>query len=315
MISGILFSSTSQSENGIVVYNNVNEDFGIPREWQKQYNVNVKNAVDLKIDIDGDGLSLIDEYGHGTDPRNADTDKDGYDDGREIANGYSPIGDGMIDANKNTLPDYWEIKETGGLIVDSDEDIDNDGLSYEEEYVFGTDPNKVDTDEDGYPDGREIQNGYDPVIFGDARIEVAVDIRKINITAPVILSEKSDEKSLLNDLTYGVVHYPDTPMPGQRGNTYIAGHSSNYAWSKGAYNNIFRNLNDLEKGDEITIKLLLHNKNEVLYHYIVKSVEIVMPDDARIFSQTQQKELTLTTCWPIGSNAKRVMIKAEFLDA
>ena len=315
VVSGKIFAYTNHSEGEVIAEVVDNMDFGISRAYQTQYHVDVQNTVDLKIDIDRDGLRLMDEYTYNTDPHNADTDKDGYTDGQEITNGYSPVGSGKIDANKNALPDTWENELAGGLISDVHEDIDMDGLSYEDEYLFGTDPKIADSDHDGFFDGREIQNGYDPVAPGDARIAVTISIDKISVTAPVVLSKNEDEKTLLSDLTYGVVHYPDTPMPGQRGNTYIAGHSSNYAWSEGAYNYIFKNLNDLAIGDVITIKLLLHNKKEVIYRYAVTSNEIVLPDDERIFAQTQQKELTLTTCWPIGSNTKRVMIKAEFQDA
>lgn len=43
------------------------------------------------------------------------------------------------------------------------EDADRDGLSGEEEKVFGTDPASSDTDGDSYSDGVEIESGYDPL--------------------------------------------------------------------------------------------------------------------------------------------------------
>lgn len=42
-------------------------------------------------------------------------------------------------------------------------DTDQDGLSDQEEIVYGTDPKKSDTDGDGYSDGIEIKSGYDPL--------------------------------------------------------------------------------------------------------------------------------------------------------
>lgn len=42
-------------------------------------------------------------------------------------------------------------------------DADQDGLSDDEEKVFGTDPLKKDTDGDSYSDGVEVQSGYDPL--------------------------------------------------------------------------------------------------------------------------------------------------------
>lgn len=48
-------------------------------------------------DPDFDGLDRELERTYGTDHRNADTDGDGYNDGDEVAAGYSPIGSGKIE--------------------------------------------------------------------------------------------------------------------------------------------------------------------------------------------------------------------------
>lgn len=48
-----------------------------------------------------------------------------------------------------------------GVIVSSDHD--KDGLSFYQEMVYGTDPENPDTDGDGFSDGEEIQEGYNPV--------------------------------------------------------------------------------------------------------------------------------------------------------
>ncbi|MEA2088840.1 MAG: hypothetical protein U9O55_03320 [Patescibacteria group bacterium] len=42
-------------------------------------------------------------------------------------------------------------------------DSDKDGLTDEDEIIYGTDPNNSDTDGDGYSDGQEISHGYDPL--------------------------------------------------------------------------------------------------------------------------------------------------------
>ncbi len=287
------------------------KDFGVPDEWLEKYNVKLENFIDAKSDIDHDGLTLVQEYEYHTDPTNADTDNDGYADGTEVNNGYSPSGPGLMDTNNNDIPDKWEKDMLGTLVSDKYDDSDKDGLGLYDEFMYGTNPKKADTDGDNYNDGTEVHNGYEPTVAGDARPKVTLTIEKINLDVPVVLSKDTSEELLQKDLDKGVIHYPHTAMPGQRGNMYIAGHSSNYVWSKGAYNYAFRNLNDLENGDVIIAKVKMNNGKEFKYKYIVTLKEIVAPDDSRIFANSQSQVLTLTTCWPLGTNAKRLMVKAE----
>ncbi|MCD6435469.1 MAG: hypothetical protein J7L15_03695 [Clostridiales bacterium] len=42
-------------------------------------------------------------------------------------------------------------------------DLDHDGLSNLKEVEIGTDPKRADTDGDGFNDGIEVQNGFDPL--------------------------------------------------------------------------------------------------------------------------------------------------------
>lgn len=49
-------------------------------------------------------------------------------------------------------------------------DVDNDGLLMQQEIMLGTDPNNPDTDGDGFLDGEEVNNGYNPL--GDGEIPI-----------------------------------------------------------------------------------------------------------------------------------------------
>lgn len=54
-------------------------------------------------------------------------------------------------------------------------DADNDGLKYWEEALWGTDPNKADTDGDGTPDGKEVKEGRSPTLAGpNDRLKIVV---------------------------------------------------------------------------------------------------------------------------------------------
>ena len=54
-------------------------------------------------------------------------------------------------------------------------------------------------------------------------------------------------------LTKGIVHLGFTSLPGEYGNSYIVGHSSNYPIVKSIYNEIFKNLKNAKSGDIFTI--------------------------------------------------------------
>jgi len=57
------------------------------------------------------------------------------------------------------------------------QDSDQDGLTDSDETnIYRTEPNKADTDGDGYKDGEEIQNSYDPNKAGDDKIGKVIGV-------------------------------------------------------------------------------------------------------------------------------------------
>jgi hypothetical protein len=61
----------------------------MPDRWEKQNGLNT-HRNDARRDPDRDGLSNIAEFRHGTDPRNADSDDDGTNDGTEVDEHTNP---------------------------------------------------------------------------------------------------------------------------------------------------------------------------------------------------------------------------------
>lgn len=57
-------------------------------------------------------------------------------------------------------------------------DTDQDGLTDDDEELWGTDPKNPDTDGDGYPDGEEVDTGFDPLKGNGARLTEA-DYRRV----------------------------------------------------------------------------------------------------------------------------------------
>lgn len=71
--------------------------------------------------------------------------------------------------NQATSSDLTFPEETPivlGTTTVSTIDSDADGLTDDEEKIVGTDPNKADTDNDGYLDLAELKSGYDPLVPG-----------------------------------------------------------------------------------------------------------------------------------------------------
>jgi len=133
-------------------------------------------------------------------------------------------------------------------------------------------------------------------------------IPQISVDAPVIYSQSSDNAALMEDLKKGVIHYPGTAYPGQKGNVFITGHSSYYWWSGGKYNRIFANLDKLENGDLV---YLYRNGEEYIYQ--VYDSFVVKPQQVEILATTAEPTLTLMTCTPLGTNLRRLVVRAQLI--
>ena len=133
-------------------------------------------------------------------------------------------------------------------------------------------------------------------------------INGIGIEAPVIYDQDTvNEAAFQLALRSGVVHYPDTAVPGQVGNVVIFGHSSGQVWAPGDYKFVFTHLEKLNPGD----KLFLEYQG-TRYEYDVTGKQIVPPTQMSVLDQPDNNRvLTLITCTPIGTNKNRLIITAK----
>jgi LPXTG-site transpeptidase (sortase) family protein len=136
-----------------------------------------------------------------------------------------------------------------------------------------------------------------------------VTIPKINVQIPVDFSVNSyDENVIENDLNSGVIHYPNTVLPGQNGNAAYFGHSSGNIFNNGKYKFAFTLLHDLTTGD-----LFYLTYNSSTYAYRVFAREVVPPTDISVINDTQGKQATaeLITCDPPGISTNRLVVWGE----
>jgi sortase A len=97
-------------------------------------------------------------------------------------------------------------------------------------------------------------------------------------------------------------HIPGTALPGQAGNTGIAGHRDT----------LFRGLRNVRRDDVIDFQT-----PNADYKYQVESTYIVKPSDVGVLKPAQYSEMTLVTCYPfyyVGSAPDRFIVKARLLD-
>jgi sortase A len=100
-------------------------------------------------------------------------------------------------------------------------------------------------------------------------------------------------------LRLGTGHIEGTPLPGEAGNSGIAGHRDTF----------FRGLKDVRENDEIQFQTA-----DSQFHYAVDWVKVVEPDDVGVLAPSTESSLTLVTCYPfyfVGPAPKRFVVRAH----
>ena len=135
--------------------------------------------------------------------------------------------------------------------------------------------------------------------------ESYIVIPKINVSAPIFYPdiEESDlESHIMKLLEKWVVHRPETQIPYQKGNFFILWHSSNYAWLNSEYNNIFAKLDLMDLWDEV---IVYYKWRKYIYELYEK--KIVDPSAIEVYWYITWYNLSIMTCYPIGSVKSRLI--------
>jgi sortase A len=104
------------------------------------------------------------------------------------------------------------------------------------------------------------------------------------------------------NLRKGPGHYPDTPLPGQRGTVAIAGHRTTFGAP-------FRNLDKVKRGDRIVMELPYGT-----FIYRVERTQIVDDSALWVTKKVGYNRLVLTACHPLYSAAQRIVAFARLVD-
>jgi sortase A len=104
-----------------------------------------------------------------------------------------------------------------------------------------------------------------------------------------------------SDLKNGVGHMPETPLPGQPGNSVMSGHRTTYGAP-------FHEFDTLKVGDLIEVETGLG-----IHTYEVRETIIVRPTEVWVTDAREGAWLTLTTCHPKFSSRRRLVVFAELV--
>ena len=100
-------------------------------------------------------------------------------------------------------------------------------------------------------------------------------------------------------LKRGPGHYRGTVLPGQRGTVGLAGHRTTYSAP-------FRRLDRLRRGNPITLTMPYGR-----FTYSVEGSQVVKPTHVVVLRHVRHDRLVLTTCTPLFSAAKRLIVTAR----
>jgi sortase A len=152
------------------------------------------------------------------------------------------------------------------------------------------------------PNEAEIPQHLQPLVQSLANIPIPtpgpehasrIQIPAIGIDAPIVQGDGWEQ------LKKGVGQHIGSANPGDNGNVVLSAHND-------IFGEIFRDLDRLKPGDEVTIYT-----NQRSYTYIVSDSNVVEPTQVDIMDSTSQPTLTLISCYPYLVDDQRIAITAR----
>ncbi len=169
---------------------------------------------------------------------------------------------------------------------------------------FGTSPHILVDSVKKYQNN-QVEKNSDPEFPNIS--DNSIYIESIKLNAPISFGIENNESAVASNLKNGVIQISGTSLPGETGNVFITGHSSNYPWVRSKYNSVFALLGNVVVGDLLQIKF-----HDTIYIYQVSKNFVVAPSDVSVMNSNDSKStLTLMTCTPLGTNLKRLIVQAD----
>lgn len=110
-----------------------------------------------------------------------------------------------------------------------------------------------------------------------------------------------------NDIDKSLAHLPGTPLPGEKGNVFISGHSAAVVRPKlnDPYKSIFNALHNMRPKDKIAV-----TAGGQTFNYQVIGFKMVSPYDMSVVEPPDPsgRYISLMTCVPPGINTKRLVV-------
>jgi LPXTG-site transpeptidase (sortase) family protein len=139
-----------------------------------------------------------------------------------------------------------------------------------------------------------------------------IEIPKIKATAKIVENvspyDRGEYLKVLNTNAVAMASGSSRPGNGLGKSTYIFAHSSSQGLQAVRNNPVFYLLGKLRNDDEVTI-----TDGESSYRYKIYDKKIIAADNIEYlsYSDPEREVVILQTCWPIGTDWKRLLVFGE----
>ena len=140
--------------------------------------------------------------------------------------------------------------------------------------------------------------------------KIGKNIPLVDVENRTVKNVKELENVFMKELVNWIVRYPGSAKPGQEWNSFIFWHSSNFPWLEGKYNDVFALLDNVVFGDEI-----IAYYDQKKYVYKVTQKKVIRPGDTSVLQKVEgKKQISLMTCWPVGTTLNRMIVIWELVE-